>query len=124
MVSRSDIHVPNRKKSTRHSVFIGAISGITVAGQSGVPGSWAYQLRSPTSITFDQLSNMYILDSGNNRIQRWAPGAAFGTTVASSSSLYNPRGLTIDPLGNLVVADDSYHRILSFSVLCRELSKF
>ncbi len=48
---------------------IGAANGSTIAGQSGVPGGWSYQFSSPTSITFDQYGNMYVMDSGNNRIQ-------------------------------------------------------
>ncbi|CAF4840942.1 unnamed protein product [Rotaria sp. Silwood1] len=96
----------------------GASTGMTVAGQSGVSGPWSYQFNLPTSITFDQYGYMYIMDSGNNRIQRWWPGSTYGTTVASSASMYNPRGLTIDPLGNLVLADCSNHRVVSFAGGC------
>ncbi|CAF2238833.1 unnamed protein product, partial [Rotaria magnacalcarata] len=98
----------------------GSPVGQTVAGISGVSGPWSYQFNLPTSITFDQYGYMYIMDSGNNRIQRWWPGATYGTTVASSTSLYNPRGLIIDPLGNLVLADCSNHRVVSFAGGCGE----
>ena len=62
---------------------------------------------------------MYIMDSSNNRIQRWAPGYTYGVTVASGS-LNNPRGLAFDPSGNLVVADYSYYRVISFPIACRK----
>jgi hypothetical protein len=58
---------------------------------------------------------MYVMDSGNNRIQR----STYGVTVASGS-LYNPRGLTFDPSGNLATADYSYDRVVSFAVACRK----
>ena len=96
-----------------------AVNGTVVAGESGVAGAWSYQFSSPTSITFDQFGNMYIMDSGNNRIQRWAPLSTYGVTVASAS-MSNPRGLVFDTLGNLLVSDCSNHRLLSFPVSCRE----
>lgn len=101
----------------------GATNGTTVAGQTGTAGSWSFQLNSPTDITFDTYDNMYIMDSGNNRIQRWSPGSAYGITVVSAT-MANPRGMAIDPVGNLVVADMSYHRINSFSVSCRKKNQF
>ncbi|CAF5216614.1 unnamed protein product, partial [Rotaria magnacalcarata] len=88
-----------RWDNTTIGVIVRSPVGQTVAGMSGVSGLWSYQFNLPTSISFDQYGYMYIMDSGNNRIQRWWPGATYGTTVASSTSLYNPRGLIIDPLG-------------------------
>jgi DNA-binding beta-propeller fold protein YncE len=99
--------------------YVGAINATTVAGQNGVAGSWSYQFNTPTSVTFDEYGNMYIMDSGNNRIQRWWPGSTYGVTVASGS-LYNPRGLAFDPSGNLATADYSYHRVVSFAIACRK----
>jgi hypothetical protein len=93
-----------------------------VAGQTGVAGSWSYQLSSPTAITFDQYSNMFIMDSANNRIQRWWPGSTYGVTIILAA-LYNPRGMAFDPSGSLAVADYSYQRVLLFSVICREYQR-
>ena len=98
---------------------VGAPNGTTIAGQSGVAGSWSYQFSSPTAITFDQYGNMYVMDAGNNRIQRWWPGSTYGITVVSAS-LSTPKGMTIDPLGDLLVADEYYHRVVSFAVVCRK----
>ncbi len=95
------------------------MNGTTIAGESGVAGSWSYQLSSPVAITFDQYENMYIMDSGNNRIQRWWPGSTYGVSVVLGS-FSNPRGMAFDPFGNLAVADYSYHRVVLFSVGCRK----
>ncbi|CAF4418590.1 unnamed protein product, partial [Rotaria socialis] len=95
----------------------GSISGTTVAGTTGSAGPWPYQFSSPTSIAFDQYGYMYILDQGNSRVQKWFPGATYGTTVISAS-MSSPYGMRIDRLGNFFIADTSYQRILSFSLLC------
>lgn len=61
---------------------------------------------------------MYVLDYNNDRVQKWWPGASFGTTVAATA-LGNPRGMRFDRLGNLVIADTAYYRVISFGVNCR-----
>lgn len=94
-------------------------TGTTVAGQSGVAGSSPNQLNTPTGFTFDQFDNMYIMDSGNNRIQKWPPGSTYGTTMVSAA-MYNPRGIAFNPAGDLVVADYSYDRVILFRVTCRK----
>ena len=96
--------------------------GVTVAGEAGVAGSWSYQFSSPTSITFDQYGNMYVMDSGNNRVQRWSPGAVYGVTVVAAA-MSNPRGMTFDRSGRIVIADYSYDRVLSFPVSCRKYTQ-
>ncbi|CAF5037126.1 unnamed protein product, partial [Rotaria sp. Silwood1] len=95
----------------------GASLGATVAGSTSDPGPWSYQLYDPTAITFDPYGYMYILDETNNRVQKWYPGASYGITVASGS-MNLPVGMTFDRLGNLVVADSSYHRMISFNIMC------
>jgi sugar lactone lactonase YvrE len=98
---------------------LGFLNGTTVAGQTSVAGAWSYQFNTPTAITFDQYDNLYVMDAGNNRIQRWWPGSTYGITVVTAA-LYNPRGMTFDPSGNLVVADMSYERVVLFPVGCRK----
>jgi len=60
------------------------------------------------------------MDYGNARIQKWLPGASYGTTVVSAT-MNNPIGLRMDSLGNFFVADTSNQRILSFGLTCRKL---
>ncbi len=77
-------------------------------------------LSSPTAIIFDPYGFMYVLDTGNSRVQKWYPGASYGTTVISAT-MSSPSGMKVDLLGNLVIADTSYQRILSFGLTCRKL---
>lgn len=91
--------------------------GTTIAGESTIAGSWSYQLNSPTSIMFDQYGFMYVLDSGNSRIQRWRPGMTYGVTVVAAS-MSSPTALSFDPSSNIIVADTSNQRIVSFNAFC------
>lgn len=98
----------------------GSFIGTTVAGSSTDAGPYAYQLSSPTSIVFDPFGYLYILDTGNNRVQKWLPGASYGTTVIATS-MSTPLGLIVDPIGGLVISDTNNHRIISFALSCRTL---
>ena len=100
--------------------FKGASVGTTVAGSTSDPGQWAYQFSSPTAMTMDPYGYIYVLDFSNDRVQKWWPGAAYGSTVAASSTLGNTYGLTMGPAGNLYVADTSNHRVVQFGILCRK----
>ncbi len=63
---------------------------------------------------------MYILDAGNNRVQRYTAGASSGTTIISAS-FSNPRGIAFDPYGNIAIADYSYARVVKASIYCGKL---
>jgi hypothetical protein len=103
-----------------NSSFVGAAIGSTVAGQSGVAGSWSYQLNSPSTVIYDQYGYLYIMDAGNERIQCWIPGATYGITIASTNTMNTPRGMHFDSYGNLAVTDEYMHRVISFAMLCRK----
>ncbi len=93
---------------------------MTVAGDpGGSSGSYSYLLNSPTGIQMDPYGYIYILDTSNSRVQKWYPGATYGSTVISVT-MNGPVGMNFDLLNNLFIADTSYQRVLSFSVWCRK----
>ena len=116
----------DRRKSATDSdpssFTLGSVTGVTVAGTTSVAGPWSYLLNSPTSITLDPYGFMYILDTGNSRVQKWLPGAAYGFTV-TAASMNSPYGFNFDLRGNMVIADTMNNRVLSFGITCRELIK-
>jgi hypothetical protein len=66
----------------------------------------------------DGSGNIYVADYNNNRIQKWAPGATSGTTVAGGNGagsgdnqLNRPFGVFVDGSANVYVADLANNRI-------------
>ena len=92
-----------------------------MAENTGDAGPYAYQLNNPTAISMDSFGYLYILDSGNSRIQRWFPQSTYGTTVVLSS-ISTPLSMKIDPRRNLVTIDTYNYRVLSFAMTCRMYS--
>ena len=96
----------------------GASSGITVAGGNG-SGSAANQFGvAITGLFVDAAGNVYVCDEINHRIQKWAPGASSGITVAGGNGpgsapnqLWFPTGLFVDATGNIYISDNSNSRI-------------
>jgi len=92
--------------------------GITVAGGNG-QGLNSNQLNLPNGIFVDSKGNIFIADAGNNRVQKWAPGAKIGITVAGDSiqggsaanELNDPTNIVVDSFGNLFITDQSNNRI-------------
>jgi sugar lactone lactonase YvrE len=78
----------------------------------------------PTGLAVDAGGNLYIADTGNNRVRVLAPGgtitafagdgiAGFGGdgTLATSAQLHGPEGLALDASGNLAIADTLNNRV-------------
>ncbi len=99
----------------------GASSGIIVAGQnSSTPVYDSSGLYGPEGCWVDASGNVYVADANNHRVQKWAPGATYGVTVAGQSNgshghatnqLFNPAGVYVDSSGNIFVADFNNNRI-------------
>ena len=76
------------------------------------------ELNQPRAIIFDPAGNLYIADSGNNRVRKvgtdgiittiagnGTPGNTGDGGPAINAQLNNPNGLAFDPAGNLYIAD-------------------
>lgn len=94
-----------RMDATTHVLTL--VAGTGTPGFSGDGGLAASaQLNKPSGMAVDSAGNLYIADSGNNRIRRVSNGVI--TTVSgggAGAQLSNPTGIAVDTSGNLYIAD-------------------
>ena len=64
-----------------------AKAGITVAGSStGAAGNDSQRFNYPNDVIIDEETNVvYVIDTSNNRVQRWKPSASAGETIAGGN---------------------------------------
>lgn len=117
--------------------FTNGMNANLVIGQTlftvgpGYRGTTANTFYLPYGLAFDSSGNLWVTDTGENRVLRFSPPFTTGisanlvigqsgfTTYASSttqSGLHYPRAIAFDPSGNLWVADELNNRTLRFSV--------
>ena len=81
----------------------------------GGPGTAGGQFDSPHGIAADSAGNIFIADTNNGRIEKFAPTGTFITNIGSKGTGYgqlgDPNGIRIDRAGNIYVAEASNHRI-------------
>jgi len=109
----------------------------TVAGATGQGGflgdggpATQALLQYPSGLAFDQSGNLYIGDSGNQRIRMVSASTGIIATIAGtgglgftgdggpaiSATLSNPDGIAVDSSGNVYIADQFAGRIRKFSL--------
>jgi sugar lactone lactonase YvrE len=111
----------------------GSISTIAGTGTQGFTGDGGAatnaQLNVPAGVLVDVAGNIYVADSGNNRVRRINPSTGVITTIAGNSSesisgdggpadaagLYGPYSFALDTKGNLYIADVFHNRIREVS---------
>ena len=104
--------------STGSPLSTAFISGLGALSKIGfIPGAVTQlgsQLSGPSGVAVDGQGNVYISDTGNNRVVElpWT-GSGYGTQiVVPINGLVNPMGLTIDGAGNLYVASNGNDKVI------------
>ena len=107
--------------------------GITTVAGTGTQGfsgdgaaATSAQLDRPNTLTLDGAGNLYIADTGNNRVRRVDTAGVITTiagtgtaayrasdegAAATSAQISSPASVAFDSAGNLYIADTSNHRI-------------
>jgi trimeric autotransporter adhesin len=109
----------------------GAVTRLAGNGRPGFSGdggpATSAQLNSPTGVVLDTLGNIYISDTGNQRIRivtngiistfagTGTPGASGDYGPPTSAQLDEPIGLAVDTSGNLYIADSANNVIREIS---------
>ena len=98
--------------------YLGAYGGTSIAGNSGTAGSGRSELYNPYGIHVTANGTMFILDTTNYRVIRWASTEPLGTVVVNGRG----SGTTLDKIGvsyaffvdanlNVFVSESSNHRV-------------
>ncbi|HMH20175.1 MAG TPA: hypothetical protein VK563_00295 [Puia sp.] len=117
---------------SNHLIRMITTSGVTsLFAGNGAPGfndgaSAAAQFFYPAGVAVDTSGNVYVADSGNQRIRKITTSGQVSTLAGSglqgfaegpgSSARFNsPGGIAVDTIGNIYVADTNNHRIRKIS---------
>ena len=91
---------------------------LTIVAGTNTNGSDSNMLNFPNGIFVDVNLDLYVADSGNNRVQRFPVGQLNGITVAGNTSsnttiiLNHPTGIVLDADNYLFIVDNGNNRII------------
>lgn len=88
-------------------------AGTGQAGSGDGQGSaMLAQFSAPSGVAIDSMRDIYVADSGNNRVCKITPG---GTLSVVASQLANPRAVAVDSNGTLYIADTGNDRVVELT---------
>ena len=116
---------PNELTSDSHGNLImvsgGDIANYTTSG--ALNSRWSTsaacgKFNSPRDVTIDSSDNVYVLDSGNNRVEVFNSSGAFvsawGKQGSGNGEFYTPSGIAVDSSGYVYITDTLNYRVQKF----------
>ena len=96
----------------------------------GQPGEAEGQFRAPNAVTADNEGNIYVVDTGNQRVQIFDKEGKFKKIINGSedgkgkATLVNPRGIDVDSRGFIYVVNNLTHYIYAFDQEGKKVFQF
>jgi YD repeat-containing protein len=94
----------------------------------GSSGTGDGQLKAPGDVAIDSQGNLWVIDTSNNRVQKFSPEgqflAKFGSYGSGNGQLNRPTAIAIAANGDLLITDAGNARVERFSAAGAYLSKF
>jgi NHL repeat len=134
--SKGDLYIADAGNNRVRKVDAATGTITTVAGSQDVYGyggdggpAIRARLSLPSGIAVDRGGDLYVADTGNNRVRKvtrdgiittvagsGSPGLAGEGGPASGAELFGPRGLAFDRAGDLYIADEGNNRVRKLSL--------
>ncbi|HTZ62759.1 MAG TPA: 6-bladed beta-propeller [Solirubrobacteraceae bacterium] len=95
--------------------------GVVYTSEIGARGSEDGQFDTPTGVAVGTTGDIFVLDEGNDRIEKFSPDGEYLTqfgfegTRGKADELYEPGGLAIGPKGDVWVTDTGNERVVEFN---------
>ena len=81
-------------------------------------GEQSAEFTSPVGIMVNDAGDVYVVDSGNHRVQKFTFDgrfvASWGSFGSSDGEFQDPYGIAVDPNSNIYVTDINNHRVQIF----------
>jgi YD repeat-containing protein len=105
----------------------GELETCETACKAGIPGSGNGQLNGPAGLRFDSAGDLWVTETGNNRVEEFSPTGTymsqFGSKGSGNGQLSEPTGIAIDE-GEIYIVDRGNARVEEFSPAGTYLSQF